>query len=145
MLLIRVEKVEYRLLSTMLEWVANWRRSYTKGEICNRRKWTSISKPEYAIDYCRTMQTVQSYLTPLTNAIRNPSSVASRTSNAAGSAADTAVNNPQSFLARVRDMDSATLLAAGIVTAETIGFFCVGEMIGRFKIIGYRGGHSEHH
>ena len=42
-------------------------------------------------------------------------------------------------------MDSATLAAAGIVTAETIGFFCVGEMIGRFKVVGYRGGQSEHH
>jgi F-type H+-transporting ATPase subunit g len=45
----------------------------------------------------------------------------------------------------VRSMDSATLVSASIVAAETIGFFCVGEMIGRLKIVGYRGGHSEHH
>lgn len=42
-------------------------------------------------------------------------------------------------------MDTDTLLGIGIVTAETVGFFCIGEMIGRFKIVGYRGGHSEHH
>lgn len=69
----------------------------------------------------------------------------SRGAGAAEGAAETAVNNPQSLLQRVRDMDSATLLAVGIVGAETIGFFCVGEMLGRLKIVGYRGGHSEHH
>ena len=42
-------------------------------------------------------------------------------------------------------MDRDTLLGVGIVAAETLGFFCVGEMIGRLKIVGYRGGHSEHH
>jgi F-type H+-transporting ATPase subunit g len=91
------------------------------------------------------MQTVQTYLTPVTNAIRNPSSLASRTAGAAESTAASAVNNPQSFLTRMRNFDSATMVSAGIIGAETIGFFCVGEMIGRFKIIGYRGGHSEHH
>ena len=92
------------------------------------------------------MQTVQSYLTPITNAVRNPSSLASRTAGAAENTAESAVNNPSSFLTRIRNVDSATLLSAGIVTAETVGFFCIGEMIGRFKIVGYWGGHSsEHH
>jgi F-type H+-transporting ATPase subunit g len=93
------------------------------------------------------MQTVQSYLQPLRNAISNPSSVMSRTTGAAESAAETAVNNPQTLVNRVRSMDSATLVSASVIAAETIGFFCVGEMIGRFKIVGYRGGHShdEHH
>ena len=91
------------------------------------------------------MQTVQGYLQPLRNAISNPSSVMSRTAGAAENATETAVNNPQSVVSRVRNMDSATLTSAGIVAAEAIGFFCVGEMIGRLKIVGYRGGHSEHH
>lgn len=69
----------------------------------------------------------------------------SRASGAAESAAEGAANNPQSLVNRVRSMDSATMVSAGIVAAETLGFFCVGEMIGRFKIVGYRGGHSEHH
>jgi F-type H+-transporting ATPase subunit g len=91
------------------------------------------------------MQTVQGYLQPLRNAISNPSSLMSRTAGAAESATETAANNPQTLINRVRSMDSATLASAGIVAAETIGFFCVGEMIGRLKIVGYRGGHSEHH
>ena len=43
-------------------------------------------------------------------------------------------------------MDRETLTTAAVVSAEVLGFFCVGEMIGRFKIVGYRGGahHSEH-
>lgn len=91
------------------------------------------------------MQTVQSYLTPVTNAVRNPSALMSQTQGAAQSTAQQAASNPQSFLTRLRNMDSDTLLATGIVTAETIGFFCVGEMIGRFKVIGYWGGKTEHH
>ena len=91
------------------------------------------------------MHTVQGYLTPVRNAISNPSSLMSRTSGAAESTAQTVVNNPESLVNRVRNLDSATLVSASIVAAETIGFFCVGEMIGRLKIVGYRGGHSEHH
>lgn len=93
----------------------------------------------------RNMQTVQTYLTPVTNALRNPSSLASRSAAMAESSAESVVNNPQNMLARLRTMDTATLISVGIIGAETIGFFCIGEMIGRFKIVGYRGGHSEHH
>ena len=42
-------------------------------------------------------------------------------------------------------MDTQTLTSAGVVLAEVVGFFTVGEMIGRLKIVGYRGGHAEHH
>ena len=76
-----------------------------------------------------TMLTVQTYLQPVTKAIQNPSAFINRAP---------APKDPQSFLNRVRDMDSATLKQVGIVTAEVIGFFSVGEMLGRFKIIGYR-------
>jgi F-type H+-transporting ATPase subunit g len=91
------------------------------------------------------MQTIQSYLTPLQNAARNPQSVLSRGSQTAASATDTAVNNPQSFLTRLRNLDSATLTQVGIVTAETIGFFSIGEMLGKFKIVGYRSEAPAHH
>jgi F-type H+-transporting ATPase subunit g len=76
-----------------------------------------------------TMQTVQTYLQPVTKAIQNPSAFINRAP---------APKDPQSFLNRLREMDSATLKQVGIVTAEVIGFFSVGEMLGRFKIIGYR-------
>lgn len=76
-----------------------------------------------------TLQTVQTYLQPVTKAIQNPSAFLNRAP---------APKDPQSFLNRVRDMDPATLKQVGIVTAEVIGFFSVGEMLGRFKIVGYR-------
>lgn len=83
------------------------------------------------------MQTIQTYLQPLSKAFQNPSAFLNRAP---------APSNPQSFLARVRDMDSATLKQVGIVTAEVIGFFSVGEMLGRFKIVGYRSdaAHAHH-
>ena len=91
------------------------------------------------------MQTIQSYLTPIQNAVRNPSSVTSRTVSAAENTAETAINNPQSFMESVRNMDSTALLTAGVVAAEAVGFFCIGEMIGRLKIVGYRAEQQEHH
>lgn len=103
------------------------------------------------------MQTVQTYLTPVQNALRNPSALLNQTSSSAKQAtqtaqkvaqdtAKTAVENPQSFLTRLRNLDTATLTTVGVVTAETIGFFSVGEMLGRFKIVGYRSSApAEHH
>lgn len=97
------------------------------------------------------MQTIQSYLTPLQNALRNPSSLVNRSASSAGAAAEktaeTAANNPEAFLTRLRNLDTATLTTVGVVTAEVIGFFSIGEMMGRFKIVGYRssGAHNEHH
>jgi len=97
------------------------------------------------------MQTIQSYLTPVQNALRNPSAFLSRSASTAdataGRIAETATNNPSSFLTRLRELDSATLTTVGVVTAEVIGFFSVGEMLGRFNVVGYRssGHHAEHH
>jgi F-type H+-transporting ATPase subunit g len=31
------------------------------------------------------------------------------------------------------------LISAGIISAEVLGFFTIGEMIGKMKIVGYRG------
>lgn len=92
------------------------------------------------------MQTVQSQIEPLLHVFRNPAGVGSRTAKAAEASADAAINNPQSFVTRLRNLDHATLAAVGVAAAETIGFFSVGEMIGRFKIVGYRstGGHHDH-
>jgi F-type H+-transporting ATPase subunit g len=43
-------------------------------------------------------------------------------------------------------MDRSQWTTVGITTAQLIGFFSVGEMIGRMKIVGYRGsaGHEGH-
>lgn len=84
------------------------------------------------------MQTVQTYLQPITKNLSNPQAMFQRSGNAAEKTADAAINNPQSFVTRLRNMDTATLQQVGIVSAEVLGFFTVGEMIGRFKIVGYR-------
>ena len=36
------------------------------------------------------------------------------------------------------------MVSVGVIGAEVLGFFTVGEMIGRFKLVGYRGD-MEHH
>ena len=95
------------------------------------------------------MQTVQTYLQPVQNALRNPSSLVNQSVQRAGRAventAQQAIQQPESFLTQLRNMDSGAMITVGVVAAEAIGFFSIGEMIGRFKIIGYRGDvHGEH-
>ena len=36
-------------------------------------------------------------------------------------------------------MNRQQLVSAGVVGAEVLGFFTVGEMIGKMKLVGYRG------
>ncbi|MCJ1447226.1 MAG: hypothetical protein MMC23_007737 [Stictis urceolatum] len=85
-----------------------------------------------------SVQTFQSYLEPVINLARNPSSITKLTPNAS-------TMTPESMLSRIRNMDRAQLVTGGVVFAEVLGFFTVGEMIGRMKLIGYRGEvHREH-
>lgn len=50
--------------------------------------------------------------------------------------------NPQ----QIRNMSRTQLAAGGVLVAELLGFFTVGEMIGRLKLIGYHGEtHAAHH
>lgn len=81
------------------------------------------------------MATFQSYTQPLVNAARNPSSLLNQTANTAGA------QTPESVISRLRNVDNQSLIAGAVVLAEVIGFFSVGEMIGRFKIVGYRTSH----
>ncbi|KAK6007239.1 hypothetical protein QM012_006247 [Aureobasidium pullulans] len=75
------------------------------------------------------VQTFQTYGQNLMNAVRNPSA-----------------NTPSNPFQAVRNIGSSQLITAGVVTAEILGFFTVGEMIGRMKLIGYRSSsHDEHH
>ncbi|KAK8072497.1 F-type H+-transporting ATPase subunit G [Apiospora saccharicola] len=85
-----------------------------------------------------SMQTVQSYYQSILKTARNPSALAQTTSKAS--------QQPATMLQQLRNVNSAQLIAGGVVAAECLGFFTVGEMIGRFKIIGYHGEHvAEHH
>ncbi|KAI1259913.1 GroES-like protein [Xylariaceae sp. FL1019] len=79
-----------------------------------------------------SVQTFQSYFQ---NAFKNPSSLL----QSASETASKATQQPASVLSRVQNLSRAQLVAGGVVAAECIGFFTVGEMIGRFKVVGYHG------
>lgn len=47
--------------------------------------------------------------------------------------------NPTTILNRVRNMNRQQWASVGVISAEVLGFFTVGEIIGKRKLIGYRG------
>lgn len=55
------------------------------------------------------------------------------------SSAASAASQSGSAVQRLRGIDRAALATGGVVLAECLGFFTVGEMIGRLKIVGYHG------
>lgn len=57
------------------------------------------------------------------------------------------MNSSRSILSQIRNANRQQLISAGIIGAEILGFFTVGEMIGKMKIVGYHGEvvHDEHH
>lgn len=77
------------------------------------------------------MATFQQYGQNVLNGLKNPSAATP--------------SNPFQAISKLRNMDTQQLATAGVVVAEVIGFFTIGEMLGRFKIIGYRSSASEHH
>ncbi|KAE8148205.1 mitochondrial ATP synthase g subunit-domain-containing protein [Aspergillus avenaceus] len=78
------------------------------------------------------LATFQSYFQPLISSFSNPAAL----KNASFA--------PSNVVARVRNASVKEIALAGVTVAEVIGFFTVGEMIGRMNIVGYRG-HAEHH
>jgi F-type H+-transporting ATPase subunit g len=82
---------------------------------------------------------MQQYIQPAVNALRHPASLLNRISSEAAN------TTPQNVLAQIRGMSSAQWASIGVVAAEVIGFFSVGEIIGRFKLVGYRAKeHGDH-
>lgn len=86
------------------------------------------------------MATISQYLQPVTNALKNPTSIL----NAGARTAESSAAQPVNVLNRVRGLSSQQWIAAGVVAAEVLGFFSVGEMLGRLKLVGYRP-KEEHH
>ncbi|KAJ5241505.1 uncharacterized protein N7469_003096 [Penicillium citrinum] len=78
------------------------------------------------------MATFQSYFQPLINVAKNPAAIKN-------------LPSPQNFLARVRNASPKEMALAGVTAAEVLGFFTVGEIIGRFNLVGYRGEPEHHH
>jgi len=85
------------------------------------------------------VSTFQAYFQKLVKGFSNPSSLFSQVSKSASK------ESAPSLLNQVRNINSAQLAAGGVILAETLGFFTVGEMIGRMKIVGYRGDTEHHH
>ena len=92
----------------------------------------------YAYMAYRNAATIQSYTQPLINGLRNPMSLFART-------AESSAAQPVNILNRVRGLSQTQWISAGVVAAEVIGFFTVGEMLGRFKLVGYRSSAPAHH
>ena len=55
------------------------------------------------------------------------------------------IRSPQHLLHQVRNLSRQEWRNFGIITAQVIGFFSVGEMVGRMKLVGYRGDKAVHH
>lgn len=82
---------------------------------------------------------MQAYLEPALNALRHPTTLFNRVASEANN------TNPQNVLAQLRGISNAQWASIGVVAAEVIGFFSVGEIIGRFKLVGYRAKeHGDH-
>jgi F-type H+-transporting ATPase subunit g len=82
------------------------------------------------------VSTFQQYFQRVVKGVRNPSQLLPQGVDA---------TNPTSILQRMRNIDSAQAAAGAVIVAELLGFFTVGEMIGRMKIVGYRGDTGAHH
>lgn len=79
----------------------------------------------------------QTYFQPIINAFRNPRNLSSTFSSIA--------STPEAVLNSARNINRQQLVTLGVIGAETLGFFTVGTMIGRLKIVGYHGEvHHEH-
>jgi len=81
-----------------------------------------------------------SYLQPVTNAMRNTNNFRSTFASAAKT------YSPEHILSRVRNISRGEVITGAVIVAELLGFFTVGEMIGRRRIVGYAGKeeHEEH-
>ncbi|KAI0126444.1 ATP synthase subunit G [Xylariales sp. AK1849] len=92
-----------------------------------------------------SVQTFQSYGQSAWKTVQNPGALAQTASQTASKAAQQAAQQPASIVERVRNINSAQLIAGGVVAAECLGFFTIGEMLGRFKLVGYHGDNGAAH
>ncbi|KAI1774615.1 mitochondrial ATP synthase g subunit-domain-containing protein [Hypoxylon cercidicola] len=88
-----------------------------------------------------SLTTFQSYYQNILKSVQNPTA-----RNALLQSVSKVVQSPATLIQQAQNISRAQLVAGGVLAAECIGFFTVGEMIGRFKVIGYRGDkHAAHH
>ncbi|KAI1484428.1 mitochondrial ATP synthase g subunit-domain-containing protein [Biscogniauxia mediterranea] len=80
-----------------------------------------------------SLQTFQTYFQNAWKSLQNPSALTQYASEL------TSKVSQQPIMQQVQNINRAQLANAGVVAIECLGFFTVGEMIGRGKIVGYRG------
>jgi F-type H+-transporting ATPase subunit g len=85
----------------------------------------------------RPMTTFQSYFQKVIKSVRNPGALFNQAQQTTAS--------PASMIQQLRNINTQQMVAGGVIVAECLGFFTVGEMIGRFKLVGYRGDTGAHH
>ncbi|TLS28981.1 hypothetical protein PpBr36_00732 [Pyricularia pennisetigena] len=83
-----------------------------------------------------SMQTFQSYFQNVWKQLQNPQALMRQLSSKVPN------QNP---VEAVKNISAAQWTAAGVLGAELIGFFTVGEIIGRMKLVGYHGEVEHHH
>ncbi|KAI1631646.1 GroES-like protein [Biscogniauxia mediterranea] len=80
-----------------------------------------------------SLQTFQTYFQNAWKSLQNPSALTQYASEL------TSKVSQQPIMQQVQNINRAQLATAGVVAIECLGFFTVGEMIGRRKIVGYHG------
>ncbi|KAF3764515.1 hypothetical protein M406DRAFT_340105 [Cryphonectria parasitica EP155] len=85
-----------------------------------------------------SVATFQSYFNRALSAIKNPGTLLQSTASSAAA-------TPSSAAARLQNISRAQVVGGGVLLAEVLGFFTVGEILGRFKLVGYHGETAHHH
>jgi len=99
-------------------------------EHSNWNEWRTFGWLLTIVDYSPA-STFQTYFQNLWKQLQNPSSFFQSAQKTAGSSG--------APLGAVRNISKTQVVAGGVILAECLGFFTVGEMIGRLKLIGYHG------
>ncbi|KAJ9131980.1 hypothetical protein NKR23_g11510 [Pleurostoma richardsiae] len=84
-----------------------------------------------------SLSTFQAYFQGIWKSLQNPGALLQSASGL--------VSQPASLLQRARSINRTQIVGGGVLLAECLGFFTVGEMVGRMKLIGYHGQTEAHH
>lgn len=87
----------------------------------------------------RPVATFQSYFQNALKSLRNPGSLLQSFSKSVPAA------TPEGVIGSIRNINTAQVASGAVVFAEVLGFFTIGEIIGRWKLVGYRGEVAHEH
>ncbi|KAF3904138.1 hypothetical protein AA313_de0204098 [Arthrobotrys entomopaga] len=90
-----------------------------------------------------SLEALQKFYSPYVSPLLNPSSWWGHIKSIRPRIS--ALPDPEAALQSLQAVPRQTVAQYAVLAAECVGFFTVGTMIGRRKIVGYRGGVKEHH